>query len=181
MARSLNLDTTKQEFLKESYRNEAKFRNTWFQTYFGSNQLPENLRSEDPAASPVPATKVAKPTLINIKPAPATPPQARSPTYIEPTPVEKLDGSSKVPEMRGASPTTKQMIYTGLSSEGDGRKAYLIKRKDVNPEKKFEYPLTSSLEVGWDIHNVAKTMEVLPRYGKSRIVRDTFFAENGVM
>ena len=84
--------------------------------------------------------------------------------------------------MRAPTPETKKMIYTGLSSEGDGRKAYLLKRKTQAPEDKFEYPLTSALEVGWNIKKISETAEVKEvHYGKSRIIRDTFFAENGVM
>ena len=179
MARVSNIDTERQEFLKENYRKENILRNAWFQSYFGSNDLPADVSGPRTVISPIPdSMKAGKPNLIKIKPAPATPP--KRPVAAAP-PTKPLDPNVKLSEMRPATPETKNMIYSGLSAEGDGRKAYLKKRLTKAPEDKFEFPLTSSLEVGWNIQEVAKKMEKLPVYGKSRIVRDTFFAENGVM
>jgi len=178
MARQSNLDTTKQDFLKEAYKKESKLRNKWFQGYFGSNSLPPGVSDSESPTSPMPATKAAKPTLIKIKPAPATPPERPLPP-VQPA---VSDPNVKMSEMRPASPGTKGMIYSGLSAEGDGRKAYLVKRRGQDPEEKFEYPLTSALEVGWNIKEVSKTADIRQaHFGKSRIIRDTFFAENGVM
>ena len=85
-------------------------------------------------------------------------------------------------EMRVASAATKGLLYTGLSAEGEGRKAYLIQRKNKGPEEKYQYPLTSALEVGWKISDVSGTRENKPaQYGRSRIVQDTFFRTNGVL
>jgi hypothetical protein len=180
MARNSNIDTTRQEFLKESYRKENTLRNKWFREHFGSDDLPADMGGLENSTSPVPDSKSGgrgKPTLIKIKPAPPTPPKKEIPPLKETEPA-KHPG----PEMRAASPETKNMIYTGLSSEGNGRVAYLVKRKNIAPEDKFEYPLTSSLEVGWNIKKIAETSEIKEvHYGKSRIVRDTFFAESGVM
>ena len=176
MARNLNIDTERQEFLKESYKKEGLLRNKWFQGYFGANALPDGMGGP-PSTSPEPAAKVAKPTFIKVRPAPPTP----TPKKIHPVLTAETVGG-KFSEMRAVSPGTQAMVYNGLSSEGDGRKSYLLKRKTVGPEEKFEYPLTSSQEVGWDIKEVSKTVETRPAYyGKSRIIRDTFFAQNGVM
>jgi len=180
MARNSNIDTTRQEFLKEAYRKENALRNKWFKEHFGSDSLPAGVGGSETNASPIPKSKTGgrgKPTFIKIKPAPATPPKRPSPPLKEPEAVKEVG-----PEMRSASPETKNMIYTGLSSEGNGRVAYLVKRKNKAPEEKFEYPLTSALEVGWNIKEISKTAEIKEvHYGKSRIVRDTFFAESGVM
>ena len=178
MARQSNLDTTKQDFLKEAYKKEGLLRNKWFQGYFGSNVLPPGVGGSDSPTSPAPINKLGKPTFIKIKPAPKTP--AERP--LAPVKPVVIDPNVKMSEMRPVSPGTKGMIYSGLSAEGDGRKAYLVKRRTEDPEVKFEYPLTSSLEVGWNIKEVSKTADIRQaHYGKSRIIRDTFFAENGVM
>lgn len=180
MTRQSNIDTTRQEFLKESYKKESLLRNKWFKDYFGSNQLPKGVGDQDTTTSPIPSNRVPKATLIKIKPAPPTPPKRASPTFVLPEPLNQP--GPQVPEMRMPTPETKGMIYSGLSAEGDGRKAYLVKRKLKGPEEKFEYPLTSSLEVGWNIREVSKKCETKQgHFGKSRIIRDTFFAENGVM
>jgi len=180
MTRQSNIDTTRQEFLKESYRKENTLRNKWFREHFGSDALPAGVGGAESSTSPVPEKKVGnrgKPTFIKIKPAPATPPKRASPAAKE-----SESAKAPGPEMRPPTPETKKMIYTGLSCEGNGRVAYLGKRKGLAPEKKFEYPLTSALEVGWDISEIAKTADIKEvHYGKSRIVRDTFFAESGVM
>lgn len=84
--------------------------------------------------------------------------------------------------MRVASANTRTLLYTGLSAEGEGRKAYLCQRKTKGPEEKYQYPLTSALEVGWKIREVSAKMESKPaQFGRSRIVQDTFFRTNGVL
>ena len=98
--------------------------------------------------------------------------------------LETLPTKAGEPEvtMRVASANTKNILYTGLSAEGEGRKAYLLQRKNKGPEEKYQYPLTSALEVGWKIREVSGSIEGKPaQFGRSRIVQDTFFRTNGVL
>lgn len=70
---------------------------------------------------------------------------------VQQLPAEK-DGPSRqepLPEMRAPTPRTAQLLYHGVSHEGNGRHLYLKERKTKGPEEKFCYPLVSSWEYGW--------------------------------
>ena len=179
MSRESNINTTRQEFLKESFSKEAKLRNRWFQGYFGANTLPAHLQSERAGSPGLNTKKKPSVTLIKIRPAPPTPPIKLS--QIDEIPA-MIESGEKFKEMRSPSPGTKGIIFSGLSCEGNGRKAYLRKRNKKPPELKFEYPQTSALEVGWQIAALSKEQVDQPAfYGKGRIVSDTFFRSNGVL
>lgn len=165
------MDTQRQNFWKESIDNEVTIRNKWFQEHM-SNGIKLNMDNE-----PAKSRKIIKVQPLELK-------TAAPPKPLDPKPVT-IASSKSAPkmiesEMRIASAKTKNMLYTGLSAEGDGRKAYLLQRKIKGPEQKYTYPLTSALEVGWKIREVSSHMEGKPaQFGRSRIVQDTFFRTNG--
>lgn len=72
------------------------------------------------------------------------------------------------------------MLYNGFTKEGRGRYQYLQARTFKKPEEKYEYPLTTSWEYGWRLDDVVKEFRA-PQFGRSRIVRDTFFRRNGIL
>lgn len=118
---------------------------------------------------------------LQIKTLPSQKPATEAPAACSKEDTETVPKKTES-EMRVASAATKGLLYTGLSAEGEGRKAYLIQRKNKGPEEKYQYPLTSALEVGWKISDVSGTRENKPaQYGRSRIVQDTFFRTNGVL
>jgi len=170
MVRELNMDTQRQNFWKESINKEVSIRNTWFQQHL---RFSKEFAAED-LSSPVPVSKAPEPVKV--------PSKVATPKKASPVPVAEPEPGTKFTEMRIASPLTKTILYTGLSAEGDGRKAYLLQRKTKGPEEKFEFPITSASEVGWKIREVSSNQEVKPAmFGRSRIVQDTFFRTNGVL
>lgn len=175
MVRELNMDTQRQNFWKESINKEVSIRNTWFQQHLKfSNEFAKEV-AEEALASPVPVSK----TNLNSGKVPS---KVATPKKATPVPAVEPEAGAKFTEMRIASPQTKTILYTGLSAEGDGRKAYLLQRKTKGPEEKFEFPITSASEVGWKIREVSANQEVKPAmFGRSRIVQDTFFRTNGVL
>ncbi|XP_003217766.1 protein SPMIP1 [Anolis carolinensis] len=84
-----------------------------------------------------------------------------------------------LPEMRAPTPQTVQLLYQGFSHEGKGRQHYLKERTRKSPEEKFSYPLLSSWDYGWRLGDAVKDIRT-PIYGKSRIVKDTFYINNGI-
>jgi len=165
--RELNMDTQRQNFWKESINNEVTIRNRWFQQHM-------NTGFSEPSEQTKPR-KVIKVQPLQMKALPVL--EKEAPATVLPT--VEVPAKSET-EMRVASATTKQLLYTGLSAEGEGRKAYLVQRRCKNPEDKFQFPLTSALEVGWKIREVGKKGEGKPaQFGRSRIVQDTFFRTNG--
>lgn len=77
-------------------------------------------------------------------------------------------------------PGTNSLLYDGFTKEGKGRYQYLHARTYKKPEQKYDYPLTSSWEYGWRLGDVVKEFRA-PQFGRSRIVRDTFFRRNGIL
>ncbi|XP_042308808.1 protein ATP6V1FNB-like [Sceloporus undulatus] len=97
-------------------------------------------------------------------------------------PPEREDDASlqePLPEMRPPTAETVQLLYQGFSHEGKGRQHYLKERKRKSPEEKFYYPILSSWDYGWRLGDAVKDIRT-PIYGKSRIVKDTFYFKNGI-
>lgn len=82
-------------------------------------------------------------------------------------------------EMRPVTPNVKGQLYKGFSKEGTGRYAYLQIRKLKKPEIKYDFPITSSWEYGWKLDDVVKEFRA-PAFGRSRIVKDSFYRTNGI-
>lgn len=51
--------------------------------------------------------------------------------------------------MRQVPPSTLQLLFQGISHDGQGRASYLRERHRQKPEEKFLYPILSSWEYGW--------------------------------
>jgi len=82
------------------------------------------------------------------------------------------------PEMRPSSEGAKKLLYDGFSKEGKGRSQYLQYRTSTRiPEERFDYTVTSNWEYGWQ----QRVKLAPPRYGRSRIVRETFFRTGGAL
>ena len=65
--------------------------------------------------------------------------------------VNKHDGALAMSDMRPASSSTRSLLYNGFSAHGEGRCAYLKRRKTLTPVQKYEFPLLSSYQYGWKI------------------------------
>lgn len=62
-------------------------------------------------------------------------------------------------EMRPVPSSTLQLLFQGISHDGQGRALYLRERNRQKPEEKFQYPIVSSWEYGW---HVGKGHHLLP-------------------
>ena len=67
----------------------------------------------------------------------------------------KCGGSIPLRDMRPPSPSAQSLLYNGISTHGEGRYAYLKKRKTLTPVQKYEFPLLSSYQYGWKIMEYA--------------------------
>lgn len=81
--------------------------------------------------------------------------------------------SSKQPTsgMYPVRPKLEQTMYNKSCSSNTSRKAYLKVRKSEDPQNKYMYPLTNSLEVGWvqpPEDNVCR-----PKFAKRNIFLDS--------
>lgn len=175
MVRELNMDTQRQNFWKESIHKEAHVRLGWHIRYSrefaGDNLLPQRKNK----------SLVPKRT-INIDSLNKTAPVAELKNKKKQRPATTKDITTNLVEMRPVSAKTKDLLYKGFSALGEGRHAYLTKRKEKRPELKYEFPITSTWEYGWKITDAMRNSSLKPAtHGRTRIVHDTFYTRNGVL
>ncbi|XP_065179864.1 protein SPMIP1-like [Sycon ciliatum] len=84
-----------------------------------------------------------------------------------------------VEPMRAPSAKTRDILYNGLSHDGEGRYKYLTTRKLENVERRYEYPLTYTQEYGWKIRDSMDKYHP-SEFGRTAIVRDSFYRHGGV-
>ena len=177
MVRELNMDTQRQNFWKESIHKEATVRLAWhmrFSKEFADKKLFEvTPRKVKPLAT--------KPVKVDVKSVnnfakKSTKSLLPDITATSQPAVLLLD------EMRPVSVKTRKLLYKGFSALGEGRYAYLQERKQKKPEQKYEFPITSGWEYGWKITDAMKRSATKPaEFGRTRIVRDSFYRSNGVL
>ncbi|XP_054472880.1 uncharacterized protein LOC129105733 [Anoplopoma fimbria] len=130
-------------------------------------RLPGNARTVLP-----PVTRTTeKPS--DLSPPPPAPPRP---------PVLSVDEDGRLdvaPLMRPVSPQTRDSLYQDSSHHGKGRSLYLQRRVRMRPEEKFDFPLLSSWEYGWRLGDYTLDYRT-PSRAKSSVVKNTFYARNGV-
>ncbi|EDV28969.1 hypothetical protein TrispH2_000032 [Trichoplax sp. H2] len=176
-----HMDTRRQNFWTELIQKEDYIRLTWHERF---RRIRKEKAELNFATKPVYRKEITRaiqseklPKLTNLE---ASSTLTRK-IKVESDKVES-DGpsaSAVLFEMRPPSSKTKSLLYKGYSAIGEGRAAYLQARKIVNPEGKYEFPLTSSLEYGWKISDVNSDIKQT-KFGRSRIVKDSFYRSNGV-
>lgn len=81
-------------------------------------------------------------------------------------------------EMYGVSHQVKDKLYDGFTKNEKGRYDYLKTRKEVIPEEKYSFPVSSSMTYGWKLDGQFELAR--PRYARSSLVRDTFYTTNKI-
>ena len=178
MVRELNMDTQRQNFWKESIRKEAMVRLAW-QTQYSKEFARTGGFSESKAKKgsvdiePVMKNLQEKLEIkLNELPAAETEVQADT-TKPSSQPAIYLK------EMRPASKRTVKLLYEGFSADGGGRYAYLEKRKTIIPERKYEFPITSSFEYGWKSKHAMRGMKPA-QFSRSSTIKEEFYRPNGI-
>jgi len=177
-------DVQRQNFWTESIHKEAYTRLAWHEKYskeFARESRQGVARKHRPDMVPkvhvVPSLKSKKPaeqsqSLGDL----AAKKEARKKDLAA---VAAEDPDALLVEMRAVTPAVKAQLYKGFSKEGTGRYAYLQIRKLKKPEMKYDFPITSSWEYGWRLDDVVKEFRA-PSFGRSRIVKDSFYRTNGI-
>lgn len=180
MVRELNMDTQRQNFWKESVEKEAMVRLMWHTRYskefsrstFVPKPRKEGMTIKSAGAIKLPALKdkEQKTTKTDIQ-------QASKQKFGE---TAKDNPDALLVEMRPVSTNTKSVLYKGFSALGEGRYAYLQKRKLKKPEEKYEFPITSAWEVGWKINEYIPAIDKNAQFGRTHVIRDSFYRPNGI-
>lgn len=182
-------DVQRQNFWTESIHKEAYTRLAWHEKY--SKEFARESREGGQAAvarkkrpDMVPKVKLIPVQSLKTKKTKkaADKTDASKAQENSKKELEKLAGkdpNALLVEMRPVTSDVREQLFKGFSKEGTGRYAYLQMRKLKKPEMKYEVPLTSSWEYGWRLNDVVKEFRA-PTYGRSRIVKDSFFRTNGI-
>lgn len=83
-------------------------------------------------------------------------------------------------DMRPPSVATRTILYNGISAHGEGRYAYLKKRKLLTPEQKFEFPILSSCQYGWKIMDFMNPNSKPSPFARTCVIRDSFYRNSGI-
>ncbi|XP_038551948.1 uncharacterized protein LOC119885792 [Micropterus salmoides] len=177
------LTTQNQNCYREQIQKEMFTRLAWKDRYAKLYPSCYNPRNDteptqlphlpaDPRAVLPPVTRTTEKQSDLLLPAPPPPPR----------PVFSLKGEERLsvpPQMRPVSPQTRHALYQDSSHHGKGRNLYLQRRGRIRPEEKFDYPLLSSWEYGWRLGDYTLDYRT-PSRAKSSVVKNTFYARNGV-
>jgi len=180
MVRELNMDTQRQNFWKESIDKEAYVRLAWHTKYS------KEFARDAAVASMGSQSRKQEGLKINALNAFKQEMEEKEKEETEKTSQKKLEEKAKTDpdallvEMRPVSSGTRKLLYDGFSALGGGRYAYLQQRKLKAPEVKYEFPITSSWEIGWRLQDCVKQQRS-PSFGRTRVIRDTFYRPNGIL
>ena len=194
MAKSM--DTQLQNFWKESINKEAALRFSWHMRY--SRQFPkEAARSANAVKA---AEKKKKATRHSSVPngntvaerirrlesdklrRDAKPTGARKESDATAKVDARLtqsDGALSMKDMRPPTAGTRQLLYNGISAHGDGRYAYLRKRKTLTPEEKYAFPILSSCQYGWKIRDFGQVNS--SPHARVCVIKDSFYRNSGII
>jgi len=175
MVRELNMDTQRQNFWKESINKEAYVRLAWHARY-----SKEFVRDAAKEAQKPRQEGLKINALQALKQEMEAKEKKEQENRKEVEESANKDINSLLVEMRPVSRETRALLYDGFSALGGGRYAYLQQRKLKDPEVKYEYPITSSWEVGWKLQDCVKQQKG-PSFGRTRVIRDTFYRPNGIL
>ena len=181
------MDTQLQNFWIESIDKEASLRFAWQLKYSKqfarkvvqqgqqnkktglvlSNAVSDRIKKMEAESKPVQLSTVGP---GGTKAHSQFPPRSQS---------AKSDGVVVMRDMRPPSQSTRAVLYSGISAHGEGRYAYLKKRKLMIPEQKYEFPILSSCQYGWKITELTNPKP--SRYARTCVIKDSFYRNSGIM
>ncbi|XP_016068870.1 PREDICTED: uncharacterized protein LOC107537378 [Miniopterus natalensis] len=164
MSRQLNMDTVRQNFLKEDLLKEKMLRCEWHRKYGSMVKAKQKAK----AAAHLPLKLPALYPKAPLSPPPA--PKA-VPVRVPSPPLE----ASMLSEMYPVPPATRALLYEGISHDFQGRYHYLSTRKLDIPEMRYLFPITTNFTYGWQLGPTVK--QELVSCKMCRI--ESFFRKNG--
>ncbi|XP_041634311.1 protein ATP6V1FNB [Cheilinus undulatus] len=172
------LTTQSQNCYREQIQKEMLTRLAWRRRYaelYPSCYNPGNINTKTPQQPHLPADPRAVPPTVT-----STPEKKSDLLHPPPSVASSEEGQLSVaPLMRPVSPQTRMALYQESSHHGKGRSLYLQRRGRIRPEDKFDFPVLSSWEYGWRLGDYTLDYRT-PSRAKSSVVKNTFYARNGV-
>ena len=192
---TLSMDTQLQNFWVESINKEATLRFGWHLRY--SKQFARTSTAQNAAHGKRQASKKKHGLALNSsvteriqkmeeqkKPRPKSlsdgaTSRATSVAMKDTRLTKSADGAATLRDMRPPSSNTRALLYNGISAHGEGRYAYLKKRRTLTPEEKYEFPILSSCQYGWKIMEYTKPKS--SPHARTCVIKDSFYRNSGVI
>ena len=186
---TLPMDTQLQNFWIESIDKEASLRFAWHLKYskqFAKKAVQQGQHSKKTGLvlSNAVTDRIkkiegeAKPTHPTVGADACVDGPLRRPTASR-SQSAKSDRILVMRDMRPPSQTTRSVLFNGISAHGEGRYAYLKKRKLLIPEQKYEFPILSSCQYGWKITELTNPKP--SHYARTCVIKDSFYRNSGIM
>ena len=177
----ITMDTQQQNFWVESIQKEAALRFSWQLRY--SKKFAKDISGKQTEQKQKVKKDPAKAFQSNIS-AQIRRLEGEKKEHEEEKSMTRMssrksDKKTPLQDMRPATARTKALLYNGISAHGEGRYAYLKKRKTLIPEHKYEFPVLSSCLYGWKIKDYIEEPQGSP-YGRTCVIRDTFYRNSGI-
>ena len=172
--KNLSSDTNMQNFWTEAINKEANVRFEWQLRY--SKEFSKNAFKSPPKKKPTlqmndDVTNRIKELENSISPSPTVEGAGDK--------AETPRKSSPLVDMNPATKDVLGLLYDGLSHHGEGRYCYLKRRLEISPDKKYSFPILSSMNYGWKILDFVTLKPSC--YGCTAIVKNTFYRSSGVI
>ena len=185
------MDTQSQNFWLESIKKEAAVRLAWHSKY--SKNFSTYAQSKSPGYDNIPAkgsagiasrisklnSSISKNTEAMTYSLTSKSQTAHKSDSALPVDANSLKCNDILHDMRPVSSQTHSLLYNGISALGEGRYAYLTKRKLKSPVEKYEFPILSSCQYGWKImeYGIPKTSA----YARTCVIKDSFYRPSGII
>ena len=171
--KNLAADTQMQNFWTEAINKEANVRFEWQLRY--SKEFAKGAVKCHPKKKAMQLNDSLSQKIKELEGSAVHSPTTLSPTIGKSSP----RASPPLVDMSPANSNVRGLLYDGISRHGEGRYNYLRKRLDIPPDKKYCFPLLSSMNYGWKILDFVTLKPSC--HGRTAIVRDTFYKSSGVM
>ncbi|XP_069765933.1 protein SPMIP1-like [Narcine bancroftii] len=174
MEQKLNMDTQLQNFWKETITKEDLLRMCWLRHFKGDLSKPPEREIECKKVPILPHVDFQTQKLAVQRKEEVPSEEVKQ----KKTKSKEQTQSMPLSDMRPVTPEIRALLYDGFSKEDKGRYQYLKARMKKSPSEKYEYPITSSWNYGWNVEDNVEYKK--PGFGRSALVETAFYRRNGI-
>jgi hypothetical protein len=176
MAR-MGFDTRSQNAWKELIEKESETRISWHRRFKPISDDDEWFKRAFYIQATSKPTSHFLPTIVfPPRPKPRHNPNDRLDQLAKRLDIENNPDLLK--EMYPVKKEDKDVLYDGFSKEEKGRYKYLNLRKEIPPERKYQYPVSNTMEYGWKLGDSNYQFNT-PTYARGKLIEESFYRRNG--
>lgn len=171
------VDTQWQNFWKESIHNETETRMRWAMKF--DTEFQRMIHDPKLADVKVPSDRFNVKKINTIEhplSSYAIDKQYHMKKERPPPPFPKKDSTVSL-DMFPPDEKTKELLYDGISYNGEGRYQYLRARNKLYPDEKFPFEACTSWRYGWGGRDAPLKG---PKFATVSVVNETFYRKNGL-